>query len=198
MMNVDLKLFRLINSGFANGFFDVVMPVFTNERIWIPLIIAGLIILFWRGGKRGKLAAISLLVAVAITDPLAARIFKPLFGRIRPNIALEGVRYIWHCGGKFSFPSNHAANAAAMATAIGFYYRKSLYFLIPIALTVGFSRIYVGVHYPADVLGGFSLGTIAAIVVAYLVSKIFHLDEKNSANGDDDEMRNGENNFIGE
>ena len=193
MQNFDTNLFHAINSGFANPVFDFLMPIFTNEHLWIPIILLSLILLFWRGGRKGRFAAISLLIAFAIADPFAARVLKPMFGRIRPCYALETVRLIWHCGGKFSFPSNHATNAAAMVSAIGYFYRKWLYSLIPIAFVVGFSRIYVGVHYPTDVLGGFVLGTIIGICIAIPVFKLYSRKHKKEAKKDKNEMRNGQN-----
>ena len=156
---------------------DFIMPIFSAKSGWIPIILAILIILVWRGGKIGRLTALGVVIAFAITDPLSARVLKPLIGRVRPCYALDSaVRLLWTCGGKFSFPSNHAANSAAIISVFGYFYRKSLWLGVPIVIAVGLSRVYLGVHYPLDVLGGFALGTVIGTGIAYAEAKIFHIN----------------------
>ncbi|MCD6594158.1 phosphatase PAP2 family protein, partial [bacterium] len=170
-----------INHKLACSFMDFIMPMFSAKAGWIPIILAILIISIWRGGKVGRITALGVIVVFALADPLAARVLKPLFGRIRPCYALgSAVRLLWSCGGKLSFPSNHAANSAAIISVFGYFYRKSLWFGIPIALAVGLSRIYLGVHYPLDVFGGFVLGAIIGIGVAYAEAKYFNVNKQNT------------------
>ena len=157
---------------------DFVMPIFSAKSGWIPIVLAVLIILIWRGGKIGRLTALGVLIAFAITDPLSARVLKPLIGRVRPCYALDSaVRLLWTCGGKFSFPSNHAANSAAIISVFGYFYRKSLWLGVPIVMAVGLSRVYLGVHYPLDVLGGFAIGAVIGTGIAYAETRIFHIDK---------------------
>jgi len=142
------------------------MPIITNEdNFGIPLILIWLFMLFF-SGKRGKIAAILILIAFAITDLIAAQYIKPLVGRLRPSHALtDSINLLVGKGGQYSFVSNHAANTMAIATIIGYFYVKWRSLVIAISLIIGFSRIYVGVHYPFDVLGGWIFGYIVAWIV---------------------------------
>jgi len=171
MLGLDEKLFRLINNGLSCGFLDALMLIFTDERIWAPIALAFLLVLSLFGGRKGRIAALTVLVAVAIVDPVIARMIKPLIGRMRPCHELEYVRVLWNCGGMFSFPSSHAANAATFAAAIGFSHKRFLWTIVPIAFLVGFSRIYIGVHYPLDVLGGFLFGAAIGLLAAEMLQK---------------------------
>jgi len=159
LMKIDHVVFHFINGTIANPMLNWLMPVVTNENnVAIPLILIILwMILF--NGKRGKIAAVLLILAVVLTDIIAAQLIKPWIGRIRPSHAmLDEINLLVSKGGKYSFVSNHAANTMSAATIIGYFYKKWKYITVGISLIVGFSRIYVGVHYPFDVLGGWIFG----------------------------------------
>ncbi len=159
LMKIDHVVFHFINGTIANPMLNWLMPVVTNENnVAIPLILIILwMILF--NGKRGKIAAVLLILAVVLTDIIAAQLIKPWIGRIRPSHAmLDEINLLVSKGGKYSFVSNHAANTMSAATIIGYFYKKWKYMTVGISLIVGFSRIYVGVHYPFDVLGGWIFG----------------------------------------
>lgn len=164
LIKIDHAAFHFINGTIANPVLNWLMPIVTNENnIAIPLIL----ILLWMllfNGKRGKIAAVLLILTVILTDMIAAQLIKPWIGRIRPSHAmLDEINLLVSKGGKFSFISNHAANTMSAATIIGYFYKKWKYIAIGISLIVGFSRIYVGVHYPFDVLGGWIFGHALAL-----------------------------------
>ncbi len=174
ILSFDRVLFSAINSGSVCSFLDATMPG-TSDMTFLALILAIFlaILVYIDRSMRSRVAIIALLISLAITDVTAARVLKPLVGRPRPchDKTMTGVRlFAKRCGGKFGFPSNHAANSAAVACALIFFYRKLAIPLSLAALTVGFSRIYLGVHFPLDVVSGYILGT----VIALLVSIIFH------------------------
>ncbi len=174
MLALDEKLFLLINRHMVSPVLDFLMPIFSAKDGWIPIIVAVLVAFIFFDKKRGLVAAFAVLIAFGITDPLCSQILKPLIGRIRPCYALgEAVRLLWGCGGKFSFPSNHAANSAAVVAAMGFFYRKTLWIGIPVAFVVGFSRVYLGVHYPGDVVGGWIIGAAVGFATGWAFSRLF-------------------------
>lgn len=175
LIKIDHALFHFINDTIANPILNWIMPIVTNENnIAIPLILFWLWLLLFQG-KRGKIAAILLLLTVALTDVIAAQIIKPWIGRIRPSHAmLDNINLLVSKGGKYGFVSNHAANTMAAATVIGYFYNKWKSVVITISIIVGFSRVYVGVHYPFDVLGGWLFGYVVAwgILSIWVILKI--------------------------
>ena len=175
LIKIDHTLFHFINNTIANPILNWLMPIVTNENnIAIPLLLFWLWLLLFQG-KRGKIAAILLLFTVILADVIAAQIIKPWIGRIRPSHAmLNNINLLVSKGGKYSFVSNHAANTMAAATIIGYFYKKWKSVVIIISIIVGFSRVYVGVHYPFDVLGGWLFGYTVAwgILSIWVILKI--------------------------
>lgn len=154
----DTALFRLININLQCRVLDVVMPFVTKEENWrIPLIVVWLAIMVL-GGRRGRITGLGIAVAVTASDQACASLLKDLIGRVRPCHVVEGVRLLDSCRGSPSFPSCHASNSMAVAMVALLRHRRWTAPALAIAVTVGYSRVYVGVHYPSDVLGGMLLG----------------------------------------
>ncbi len=144
-------------------FLDWAMVFITEKDNWyIPLAILWLA-LIWKGGRRGRILAILLPIAVGTSDAISSQLLKPWIGRFRPCKTLEGFRLLVSCGGVYSFPSSHATNIATLAGLFAMYYPSSQWFWLIVAFLVGTSRIYVGVHYPADVVAGYLLGITVAL-----------------------------------
>ena len=156
----------LISLELSNTLFDILMPKITHQNNWIiPLCILFYILLF-KTGKRGKIAFIILLIGFGITDYFSAQYIKPFIGRIRPSHSmLDSIHLLVNKGGKWSFPSNHAANSFVLATILSYFFSQWKYPLFILASLIGFSRIYVGVHYPGDVVFGALLGYCIAWIL---------------------------------
>ncbi|HAM34403.1 MAG TPA: hypothetical protein DEB40_08835 [Elusimicrobia bacterium] len=159
---LDEALFHQVNQVWTNSWFDVVFPFLTDLNrnrilVWGALPAA---ILWWLYAQRGRAlrAIAALTLAVALSDALSHRFIKPWFQRARPEKAGVSVvlRTRAHVG--YSFPSNHAANSFSAAAVLGLAYPGLRWAALLMAALVAYSRVYVGVHFPADVLAGAILG----------------------------------------
>jgi undecaprenyl-diphosphatase len=164
LQNIDTWLFYAVNHGLSNPLFDKIMPIVTNGENWLLLYLFFIVQLLWKGGARGRIAIAAIFLTIIISDPLNSRLLKELFERERPCRALEGVFQLVGCGGGKSFPSSHATNTFAAAVVLSHYYRKFTWLLFAIAATVAFSRVYVGVHYPFDVIAGALVGSVLGLL----------------------------------
>lgn len=174
LQNIDAQLFHYFNSVLVCGFLDWFMPIITNAKLWMPFIILAWLGMLIFGSKRYRVLALLLLLGAGLTDFVCARIIKKAVGRIRP-CAVENIdgfkcRLLLHKKNSKSFPSNHAANNAAFATVIWMYCGPKLGAIFAvIAFLVGYSRVYVGVHYPFDVVAGWLFG----FIISYICVKLF-------------------------
>ncbi|MCP4397566.1 MAG: phosphatase PAP2 family protein [bacterium] len=172
LLQLDTQLFYFFNSTLANDGFDLLMPFVTNKRNWILPLALALIGMLVFGSKRSRIAVVLIVLSVATADLLCYRVLKPGFNRTRPSHALADARVLTEKGGTRSFPSNHAANITAAMVMLTFFfpvYRYGWYYL---AALVSFSRIYVGVHYPLDVLAGILVGLLISLLWIRVLQKM--------------------------
>ena len=178
LVQFDHKLFHFFNGAISNPIFDFIMPVITNQNNWgIPVIILIYLLLF-RGEKRGRITFVILIVTVIFIDAVAAQIIKPFIGRIRPSHAMpEMINLLVPRGGQFSFVSNHSANAFGLSVILGYFYPNWKWKVTALAFIIAFSRVYVGVHYPADVFFGalFGYGSAWMILSCWVIIKMKEL-----------------------
>jgi len=160
---LDRALFRALNSGLTSGVLDVLMPFITDKSHFIALGVVVIAIVLIRRKKSDLRALVFVAITVLVSDFVATRL-KDLFARVRPCHALEGVRLLVGCGGSYSFPSGHATNIFAAMVFLSLRYKKYAPLFIAVAVAVAYSRVYVGVHYPLDVLGGAVLGTFFGFI----------------------------------
>lgn len=167
LLGVDRAIFMFINVTLANPVTDFVMPIITDDwalRILYALTLIGLAI---KGDRRVRLLLLFSLLALLISDQLSSAVLKPLVGRHRPcqQFALESFHLLVNCGAGLSMPSSHAANAFAQATLFGAFYREFRWPLLVVAFLIAISRIFVGVHFPADVIAGSLIGVAVGLGV---------------------------------
>ncbi|OGU67481.1 MAG: hypothetical protein A3H45_07305 [Ignavibacteria bacterium RIFCSPLOWO2_02_FULL_55_14] len=167
---LDISLFHRINEVWTNSVFDVVMPFLTDlNKQPLMLAVVGALIVWglWKGGERGRRAIAMLVITIIITDQVNSGLIKSFVDRPRPCQELAEVRMLVDCGPGKSFPSSHAVNSFAGAIVLGFFFPRVLWYLLGYAFLVAYSRIYVGAHYPFDVLGGAALGTLGAMAILW-------------------------------
>jgi undecaprenyl-diphosphatase len=164
IIQIDTCLFYILNNKTTNVVFDFLMPILTNLDYWkIPLAMLVVFLAIF-GKRKGRIAVVLLVIGVALSDQICNALVKPLVGRIRPCNVLENVRLLVNRIHSLSFPSSHATNIFTGAFILSSIYRRLQIPLIIIATLVAYSRIYVGVHYPLDVLMGSLLGILCALI----------------------------------
>ena len=159
---MDIALLRFINITIANPAFDFIFKNIGDFHIWRWPLILIVIMILWKGGVKGRYLILISVLTIAFVDLSIHYILKPLFARLRPSHeeALNWLRLIDGRGGRFGFPSSHAANLFSQAFIIGNFYKSSRYYLYPLAALICISRVYLGVHYPSDVLAGAVYGAL--------------------------------------
>lgn len=178
LVQTDKWLFNKINQSLVNPLLDIMMPFFRQPEFWVPFYLFLILFSILNFPKKALYWMLSAGLTVTITDLISSRLFKPLVGRLRPcndPELTQSIRMLAdHCGQNGSFTSSHAANHFGMAmfffltlhSIMGNYSR--LFFVW--AALVAYAQVYVGVHFPLDVIGGALLGLFAG----WLTAKIFH------------------------
>ncbi|UYZ64032.1 phosphatase PAP2 family protein [Hymenobacter weizhouensis] len=158
---------------------DAWMVFFTERLVWFPAYFVLLVVLVYLYGRRARLLLPLLGLSVLLADVVSSRVFKPFFARLRPchNPELTAaLNLVNGCGGKFGFLSSHAANSFALAVFVALVlparYRVAKVLLLGWAALVSYSRIYLGAHYPSDVLAGALLGSALAWACATAYSRL--------------------------
>ena len=174
--NLDRQLFLFLNS-INSPFFDVLMHAISGKLIWAPLYAAILVYLAITYKRKFFIIVLMIILAVTLADQISVQVFKNNFQRMRPchEPSLQGLVHLFNgeCGGGYSFVSSHATNSFNVALLSLLFIRRRWYTISIIlwASVIGYSRIYLGVHYPADVICGSLLGAL----IGWSVYKLYVL-----------------------
>lgn len=173
LIKIDQQIFFLINRVFVNNFFDVLLPLMRSKYFWAPLYLFLIVYFIHNYKSSGIWKVVFLLLTFAITDFVSAGIIKETVQRLRPcnDPEIMGyVRNIVGCGSGYSFVSSHACNHFGIATMLIYFFNYSTWSRYAFNLWAGiicFAQVYVGVHYPFDVLAGGIIGVGLANFIIY-------------------------------
>lgn len=172
----DTAFFHLINDGWSSAVLDFILPNARNKYVWVPLYV---LVLSWilinLSVRQWAYTFLFIALSVFASDTISSKLIKKQVQRVRPcaELIMEPVviQRI-HCGGGYSFTSSHAANhfcmAAFLVTVFGVYMKRWKHLWWVWAGTISIAQVYVGVHYPLDVLGGALLGIIIGVSAGIL------------------------------
>lgn len=158
---LDTDLYIFLNMKLMLPVVDTFMVVITNDVFGFSLIaLAAAYYAFRKNRRQLKLIGVA-VAALIVTDAVSARLMKPYFARTRPCYQVNNNHLlVASCGSEYGFPSNHAANAMAVATVVGLAQPLVAPIAAAGAFLIGISRVFVGVHYPFDVFAGLILGML--------------------------------------
>ncbi len=191
LIDFDKRLFLWLN-GFHTPWLDPVMLYISETWVWAPLHIFLVYLIFKNFPKHAWLVLFAIAITITIADQVTTSIMKPYFERLRPSHdpTLESIVHIVNeeKGGQFGFASSHAANTFALATFFFLLFRQAKKWILLLFVwssIVTYSRIYLGVHFPGDILVGAIVGVLAALI-GYNLYKIISAfaDKKTNALGD--------------
>lgn len=170
LLDIDEAVFYWINVNWSNSFFDLLIPWLREPLFWIPLYVFIIGFCLFNYQQKGYFIILMLILNVGTADLLSNRVFKKNIQRPRPCKTLDHSKMILRvrCGSGYSFTSNHAANHFAlsffMIFLLGTGRRRLKIVLASWAASIAIAQVYVGVHYPLDVIAGAMLG----ISICYL------------------------------
>ena len=177
----DQWLFQKINSQWTNSFFDLLFPYLRQSELWMPLYLFLFVFVVANFKKNWWWWIIFFVCTIALTDMTGTYVFKHVFDRLRPCKDPDFVSHVRlllkECAGGNSFISNHAANHFGMATffylTLRHYIPKWAWIGYPWAFMIVYAQIYVGVHYPLDVIAGAVVGVLFGLFMAMFFNRKF-------------------------
>ena len=183
LKDIDKWLFLKINTVWTNPFLDAVYPFWREGYAWAPLYIFLVVFIFINFGWKAWPWIVFFLLTFTLTDQISSHFLKYLVNRPRPcqdeDLMFSVRELLGRCPGNPSFPSSHATNHFGLAFFSYFtlkpYIKKWGYLFFFWAATISYGQIYVGVHYPSDVLSGALIGSLIGCLTAFEFNKYIKL-----------------------
>lgn len=179
LVQFDRDLFFAINNGLSNSFFDWLMPILRDRYTWVLLYLFIIVFSIKNYGKQGFIMILFLAMTFGISDFISSSIIKPNVQRLRPCNETEiktNVNNLVDCGTGYSFPSSHATNHFGIAVFLIMMFYHKWKVILPIGIlwasSISFAQIYVGVHYPIDILTGSLLGSSIGLGMSKILLSI--------------------------
>ena len=177
LIQIDTELFIFLNK-LHSPFFDEIMWWISYKHTWIPLYLFILFFIFKKFKWKGFIPLVAIIIGVTIADQGSIHLFKEVFQRLRPchTPELADIVHIVKnkCGGKYGFVSSHATNVFFLASYIALIFENKYLRILLLfwAIIISYSRIYLGVHFPADVFVGALLGALIGIIMFFISKRI--------------------------
>ncbi|MDG2455940.1 MAG: phosphatase PAP2 family protein [Bacteroidia bacterium] len=181
LIHIDKQLFIAIHEGFANPFFDWLLPILRDANTWIPLYAVFVFLTVRKYKLQGLFIILTTLAVVVLCDRFSAGFAKPFFERLRPchePTLSAHMRNLIDCGGQYGFISSHATNHFGLAVIFTWFFKKisSLtcvnWLFYAWATLISFAQIYVGKHYFGDVLVGALVGILIGKVILTIFTRL--------------------------
>jgi membrane-associated phospholipid phosphatase len=178
ILHIDKQLFVFINSVLANPVLDMLCPFFRNQKNWYLLYAVFAYLLYRQYNFRALYVIAATALLILLSDQVSANLIKNAVQRLRPcndELFKNQVRLLVNCGKGYSFVSAHASNHFALAVFLSAMLKNISWLrmaLLMWAACIAFSQVYVGVHYPADVITGGILGSMLAYVFVKLIIRL--------------------------
>ncbi len=175
LLQLDQEIFHIINDQWHNSFLDAILPYWRDKKFWIPFYLLLTAFLAYQFKIKALYFVLAVALTIGIADTTSSKLIKKSVQRLRPcnDPALKSdVNLLVGCGGGYSFTSSHATNHFAMALffflTLGRLYRWTRIPFLFWAASIAFGQVYVGVHYPLDVLVGSIIGSLIGIIIGKL------------------------------
>jgi len=177
LLELDKYLFVLINQSWETDWQNFLLPWWRNKLFWVPFYVFLLFFLFQNFGKQAWYFVIGVLLTIVIADTLSSQVMKKNIRRPRPchqEVSDHAVHLLIPCGSGYSFTSSHATNHFALSgflfITLGRRMRRRPWWLIFWAASIAYAQVYVGVHYPLDVIAGALLGWVIGSLVGRIIN----------------------------
>jgi undecaprenyl-diphosphatase len=183
IIQLDKTAFIAINNGLSNSFFDWLCPILRNQSTWYLLYVVFIYFIIKLYEKESWKILLGIALMILCSDQFSVFV-KNTFERLRPChdlIMRQNLHLLVNsCGGKYGFISSHATNHFAIAVFVSFFLKSYSRILLPVlifwAFSISFSQVYVGVHYPLDVLVGAVIGSLFGFVFSKYTNKYIHIE----------------------